>query len=481
MKLKATAVDGGYIRVFADSRQISQHMSEREAFASAVNAKLQNPASVVTYVQSSTVRITLKNVPTPVPAPVPVPAPIPVPTPTPAPVPEPTPIPAPTPIPDPTPTPTPTPGFTPSMLKFIGGYRIPPMWYGGKSIAFSPGGLTGRHEAGAVQRMWMTHHAQNIAVAEFIAPTTRGANLSQVNIGPNWTYHPTAQWPIATEVRVFDVYQSQRGRDGAAEVKGVHWDGTRLLCSGLSWYNTTFAFPHFLVQVNVDANPPIVERSISPGINQQAFGGGFVSIPQDFADQYCGGNTVGLSRGGYQSGQGSSPSPTLAAYGDSPIKILQAADWNCPKEQRERRDNNYENGLITWQPNPDGNVGYWGVDRVQANAWIKTSTVNALVFIVLQPVGPMDYAKQGEVFTDNTQMRMYVYEAAQLAEVAMGTRLPHDVRGVWYELPDIPFTRPNGMWFDAETELLSIVYKNGWSDGGSEMYPVVLEFEIKAV
>jgi len=107
MKLEATAVGGGYIRVYVNSVQVSQHMSEREAFESAVNAKLQNPASVVTYVQSSTVRITLKNVPTP--APVPVPAPIPIPIPVPVPTPTPVPDPTPNPIPDPKPIPTPTP------------------------------------------------------------------------------------------------------------------------------------------------------------------------------------------------------------------------------------------------------------------------------------------------------------------------------------------------------------------------------------
>jgi len=96
MKLEATAVGGGYIRVYVNSVQVSQHMSEREAFESAVNAKLQNPASVVTYVQSSTVRITLKNVPTPVPVPVPVP------------------VPAPTPVPDPTPVPTVKAGTLPA-------------------------------------------------------------------------------------------------------------------------------------------------------------------------------------------------------------------------------------------------------------------------------------------------------------------------------------------------------------------------------
>jgi len=104
MKLEATAVGGGYIRVYVNSVQVSQHMSEREAFESAVNAKLQNPASVVTYVQSSTVRITLKNVPTPVPAPVPEPTPIPDPTPVPTPTPVPVPVPAPAPAPAPNPT-----------------------------------------------------------------------------------------------------------------------------------------------------------------------------------------------------------------------------------------------------------------------------------------------------------------------------------------------------------------------------------------
>lgn len=369
--------------------------------------------------------------------------------------------------------------FVPSMLKFVGGYRIPDTWFAGRSMAFSKGGLTGKHEANGSIRLWMTHHAQNVAIAEFIAPSGRGTQFGP-NTGPNWTYHPVANWPIASHVRTIDgVYQSQRNRDGSAELHGVHYDATtnRVLASGLAWYNTTNAFPDFIVPI--DAATGTVGQSISTGLQQQPFGGGFVTIPDDFASQYCGGNVIGLSKGGYQSGQGSATSPTLAAWGAAPTKILQWSQWNAPTSQREQRDNNYSNGGITWQPNPVGDVGYFGVDRVKGQAWIHTDNVSAVVHIVLQPTGAMNYAGQKDVFSDTTQMRMYVYDASQLAEVAEGVKQPNEVRGKWYAMPTgIPFGSPCGMWWDSQRQLLSIVYLQGWWPGGSESYPVILEFEV---
>jgi hypothetical protein len=369
--------------------------------------------------------------------------------------------------------------FTPSMLRFAGGYRIPETWFGGRSVAFSKGGITAKHDADGRLRLWLTHHAQNVAVAEYVAPTQRGFDRG-ANTGPDWTYHPVARWPIATHVRTIDgVYQSQRNRDGSAELHGLYYDAesNQVLASGLAWYNTTNAFPDFIV--SIDAVTGTVGQSITPGLPQQAFGGGFVTIPQSFADTHCGGNTIGLSKGGYQSGQESATSPTLAAWGTAPTKVLQWSQWNAPTSQREQRDANYSNGGITWQPNPINGVGYWGVDRVKGQAWIHTDSMSAVVHIVLQPTGAMNYAGQKEVFSDTAQYRMYVYDATQFAEVASGMKQPHEVRGKWYPLPPgMPFGSPSGMWWDDVRKLLSIVYVNGWWTGGSETYPVVCEFEV---
>lgn len=388
---------------------------------------------------------------------------------------------------DPPPTPEPVPPtsaeFTPDLLKFAGGYRLPECWYEGKSIAFTNGGITGRNEADGRLRLWVTHHAQETHVVELIAPAARGTAMGK-NTGPDWTHDPVARWPIATLQRVIpNAYQQLKSLDGAMQVHGLHWapELDRLLVSGRSWYNTTFNKDNWLVPVDVRQVIPTIEPALNPGVPQQPFGGGFVDIPQDFADKYCGGNRIGLSKGGYESGQGSATSPTLAAWGTAPTKVLQHSGWNVPNAQRERRDANYDATKAGgWQPMAEGNVGYWGVDRVMDSAWIKTATTDALVYIVQQPTGVMDYALQGAVFSNFWQFRMYVYDPKQLAEVATGQRQPWDVRGKWYPLPKLErgFSRPYGMWWDSTRQKLSILMADGWWPGGSESYPVVLEFDV---
>ena len=370
--------------------------------------------------------------------------------------------------------------FTPSQLKMIGGYRIPEAWFEGKSMSFSNGGLTGRHEGKGQLRLWMAHHAQNTAVAEFIAPTERGTDMIP-NRGPNWTYAPIAKWPIAKVVRIIPgAYAELRALDGAEQVHAVHWSDelNRLLVSGRSWYNTTAGKDAWLVPVDVSQDPPVVEPALTPGLPQQPFGGGFVDIPDAFAEAYCGGNRLGLAKGGYESGQGSATSPTLAAYGKAPVKVLQWSKWNSPKEQHERRDTNYDGSGVGWQPLAENGIGYWGVDRVMDAAWIHTDAVSALISIVLQPTGKVDYELQGAVFSHTTQYRLYVYDPADLARVAQGELQEYEVRGRWYELPQVPLGQPFGLWWDTHRKLLSIVYTAGWSNGGSESYPVVIEYEV---
>lgn len=372
--------------------------------------------------------------------------------------------------------------FTPENLTFTGGYRLPETWYEGKSIAFMAGGLTGRNEQDGTLRLWTPHHANHMHLCEFIAPTGRSTDMSP-NTGPNWTYDPVANWPVATLQRmILDVYQEMFELDGAMQLYGTHWspERNRLFASGRSWYNTTFDKPNWLASLDVSVDPPVLEPLITPNVPQQPFGGGFVTIPQDFADAYCGGNIIGLAKGGYESGQGSATSPTCAAWGNSPTKVLQYSAANAPKEQQERRDGNYDGRGVGWQPLAEGDVGYWGVARVTASAWVKTADVSALAVIVMQPTGVMSYELQGAVFSNTHQWRMYIYDPTQLAEVATGAREPWNVRGQWYPLPNMPrgWNKPFGMWWDSERQVLSIMDTNAWWSGGSETYPLIYEFTL---
>jgi hypothetical protein len=201
--------------------------------------------------------------------------------------------------------------FEPSMLRAVGGYRLPECFVqiNRKTLAFSSGGMTGRNEPGGL-RIWVAHHATSVAVAELMAPTTRG---SMAAIGQNLRHH----WPLATHLRNIErVYSELYNIDNACQLHGVYWSKERnaLLCSGRSWYNTTGGKDRWLVEVEVGGTP-VIKPGLPAGVPMQVFGGGFVTIPKAFADAHCGGNTIGLARGGYESGQGSSHAPSLAAYG----------------------------------------------------------------------------------------------------------------------------------------------------------------------
>jgi hypothetical protein len=88
------------------------------------------------------------------------------------------------------------------------------------------------------------------------------------------------------------------------------------------------------------------------------------------------------------------------------------------------------------------------------------------------------YSNQGDVFTNNNvQYVLYVYDPADLAEVATGELAPHQLRGRRYPFPTA-IGKPKGMWWDNERQLLSVFYANGWTWGGSESYPVVIEYEV---
>lgn len=355
-------------------------------------------------------------------------------------------------------------------FQFIGGYRIPAAEVAGRSMAFSNGGLTGRIEANNLLRIWSSHHAATGHVGEFIAPSSRGTNTAS-----------RSTWPIATFVRTINnPYATLRAIDAYCQVMAVHWEPSinRLLVSGRSTYNTFGGKNAWLVPVNLSTG--LAEAPITPNLSHQVYGGGIFSIPQDFADQYCDGATIGLGRGGYESGNGSSHSPSLAAWKPGANgKQIMASSWLCPKEQRERRTNNYSQGNVSWQIPPDGNVGYWGVDRVRASTWIKTPTKEGLVVLSRQPVGTLNYALQNEVFTTTGQTRMYVYDPKDLAKSAIGQVPLHSVRGVDHATAGWP-ENAVGMWWDNQRQILSVMFQGQWNVGGPEWHPVVQEYTVRA-
>ncbi|WP_149499017.1 hypothetical protein [Roseiconus lacunae] len=341
----------------------------------------------------------------------------------------------------------------PKDLKFYGGYRIPAAWIGNKSTAFSRGGLTGRwNESGELQ-LFLAHHATANAVAELTAPADLGEGTD------------ANRWPEAIHVRnLTGVYDELRELDGRCQVHGVHVepDRNRLWVSGRSIYNTTYNKHNWLVGITL-APTPQVERAVNPQVPMQPFGGGFVDIPRSFSP-LVGGNVIGLAKGGYESGQGSATSPTLAAFGSAPTKVLMYCKWQAPAELREKRDSNYRVRSLAWQPEPANGTGYWGVDRVMDTAWIDNDELSAFIAIVLQPAGDVVYRLQGDVFCKDVQYVVYVYPTSWLVDVAAGKRSPDSLRGQRFSFEELRVIggRPKGVWYDKEKNQLHIVMTQAW-------------------
>src|SRR5690606_36329234 len=124
------------------------------------------------------------------------------------------------------------------------------------------------------------------------------------------------------------------------QIMGCHWSPEldRLLVSGRDIYATGPQPAEWLVTVQWGASIKVEKAIAVGGLNAARYGGGFCTIPKWFADKYCGGNTIGIGMGGYESGQNSAHSPCLAAYGDAPLKVLMQSNFGAPKENREQRD-----------------------------------------------------------------------------------------------------------------------------------------------
>lgn len=438
--VKVVATGGAKFVVYdPEGRVVSSHSAQHTAEAAAITASLNNGRKTYFVRQTLELRVTAR-----------------VPNSTPGEEPE---LPV---------DPDPTGLLDPSKLQFVGGYRIPAATdSSGRSMAFSWCGLAFRGNT-----IWMPHHNGSRSVQEFARPGSRGSDLANIR-----------SWPIAEAGRRVGAYSHLRANFPGYQIFGCHWSPAlnRLLVSGRDKYATGPQTADWLIPVNLDNDNPIVEPAIdAEGLTATSFGGGFCNIPQWFADEYTGGNTVGIGLGGYESGQNSSPMPTLAAIGNAPAKIFMLSNFGAPAEHREQRDDNYDSGTLSWGIEPVDGVGYWTSDRVLGTTWVDTPGISSYVALVMQPVGALNYNLQNDTFTTEVQYRLYVYDPADLAKVARGELGPKQVRGRWYSVPSIGSGAPAGMAFDSESQRLNIVYRGGWKQHptATESYPVVTEFEV---
>jgi hypothetical protein len=244
----------------------------------------------------------------------------------------------------------------------------------------------------------------------------------------------------------------------------------------LSWVDETNG------PTGVLAVPQIVDR-------RQVFGGGFVTVPQWFADKYLNGRNFGVGHGGYFSGQGSSLGPTLfvaerPADGDAILKnatvLLEFASLDGDPTKMERRPGDYSNGL--WAPDPDEDgLGYSCGTVTAGPVWIDTPTMSGLCYWAVQGTGKLDYSLQRMGASKYLRTRMYCYSPETLSKVATGQIPPMSARATITEWIN-PFDKtentvhyPCGAYWDVTDKCLYIAYYNAGSDQ-YEPQPVVVRY-----
>ena len=373
------------------------------------------------------------------------------------------------------------PMLAPWHLKPIGGWKFPSEGAGGKGLGFSRGGMYVEHGSGKDRLLYVYGHQQakechllKVSLAEMGSDTSRRLD-----------------WPSAVPVRLLKGTHTI-SHNSPYNLCRPHADGP-LLTTGRVFYATQaehFVGPwmNWFDEADGTTLPLAVDRSVD---RRPTFGGGFCTIPAWFADEYLDGRDFGVGFGGYESGQGSSPGPSLfvadrpannAAKLDRCLELL-SFRWGGGKAEREERPDDYKKPL--WGPPTEGGIGWWQADTVAAGpVWIDTPDVTGLCYWSVQGLGDLDYRLQSTTFSREIRVRLYVYDPNQLANVARGELRPHQVRGSYFEW-DLPFDDgpnavrwPIGAYWDAKDQLLYVSYQN--SGGGQyEIPPVVVVYRVE--
>lgn len=370
--------------------------------------------------------------------------------------------------------------ITPDAFEFVGGWRLPSKGAGGRGLGFARGGLFVEHVGEDERQLYIYGHSQ--------AKECHVLSVSRRQIGHD--VEQRLSWPVAMPLRLLPRTHTIQGNVPYAICR-PNPDGP-LLSTGRVFYATepkwwTGPWMNWYDEAEETTQALSVARSVD---RRQVFGGGFCTVPGWFADRYLDGRDFGVGYGGYQSGQTSSPGPSLlvahrpsdfATQLDGCLELL-GYRWGGGKGEREQRPADYTRPL--WGPATEGDQGWWQADKVIAGpAWIDTDGRTGLCYWSIQGLGELDYNLQDTAFSKKRRVRLYVYDPSMLAEVAAGRLRPHQVRGDYYEWP-LPFDDspnanrwPIGAYWDAQDQLLYMAYRN--SGGGKyEVPPVVVLYRI---
>lgn len=221
--------------------------------------------------------------------------------------------------------------------------------------------------------------------------------------------------------------------------------------------------------------------------HNQKIRGGTLIIPDWFASSYLDGRRLGLGFGGYYSGVAAcSKGPFLAAAREpaqgsngGTLDLVTLIDH--PDRHWGLRDPDYRSE-IDWAPNPRGKVGYWGAmdETFGAGVWIDLPDKHGVLIASNMGHGRIWYDNSDRLF-DRIEAWWWVYDPAQLAEVARRKRNPWDCEPKSWKVDYTP--RPHriktsALLFDPQSRTLFVVCPFSLF-GGVEFFTLVHGYRIK--
>lgn len=396
----------------------------------------------------------------------------------------------PDPEPDPEPEPTPQ-AFSPANLKLVGGYRVG--WYNtylnklvAKSTGHPYGGMAAHTFDDGTLVVWHENGEQGRQVIE--SSTTK----------PMGTGADPTKWPLLDEAdshaKVWSKAELYGDRAASQFVTpyGLAFDpdGQRLWVSARSTYATGPDSQQWLAAVDY---PSREVNAVQPRLTipQAKYGGGLGIIPKAFADAHLGGRRLGFLSGGYESGQGASMGPTLAATYLEPGKQADAVQLMHYRTTGELTQANFEQyrdqvaqtfpdytSDMSWNWNPVDGIGWWNNGSIRGNgAWLPGGPV---LWMVARGVGVQTYAAQVEGGGAPLENNLYVYQP----EAFTGDQKPLGIPREFYEFYRWDATNNGGinaiaraLSYDSGSGLLWVYYPRVWR-GDVERHPIVAAYEI---
>ena len=368
----------------------------------------------------------------------------------------------------PPPTPSKVPGVIDSSdFQYVGSFALPdvPTASSDEKTYFNSG-LTLR-KVGGEERMILATGTYDQTLYEVAIPTpvkVVGSDISNVPVAPlRTTFGPL---PIVPDA------DSNGGMWYDQATDQLYW-------TNYVWYTAQVPQTNPTLQAGSIAGGTLVKTSdwYEPdprSTPQSAFWGGVTPIPQDFANQYTGGKTLGMGFGGNNLSAANSPGPALAAVDvsgpsgstmvEQPIFSYLWAQYGTTAGQSPR-DGNY---LIGRQPATYAQPaspwqGYWTYgDRVGSGVFIDLPGQQGYVAFTQQIVGRVAYDFGGYIWNPSTENVWYFYDYQTLGKAATGQIAGYDVAPSSTTTMDLPNTATSanqwiaGSAFDPTTRLLYV-------------------------